>query len=112
MSKKITAQSVRQTYDDGEHYKRMEKEFKSTVYETLSDYWCDLDGSIKDENYSHTIAGKLTRWSKKRSPEERARLLTLKIEAQRRLDQHHDEGGTELLFDVGGWIAEEGKPQH
>ena len=86
-------------YDDGSAAKRLREQFKSTVYKSLDEFSDDLRRMGKNEDYTRTWpCGELSEWSEKRSPEERSQILAEKIAAQRRFDQHYEEGGTDFYL--------------
>jgi len=96
MKKKIEIVSSTRLYDDGEASKRLEEEFNSVVYKSVCDYWEDIDRLTRNEEYRFAALG-INKHSVKRTPEERSKIIAQKIAAQRRLDQHHEEGGTEFI---------------
>ena len=86
-------------YDDGKSAERLDDMFESTVYKNFDEFDDDLERMAKNEDYTHALSGEEpTEWSKKRSPEERSRILAAKIAAERRYDQHLEEGGTDLYL--------------
>ena len=96
-------------YDDGKSAERLDDMFESTVYKNFDEFDDDLSRMGQNEDYTRTWpCGELSEWSEKRSPEERSRILAEKIAAERRYDQHIEEGGTDLylmpspLLDGGG----------
>ncbi|TVO39903.1 hypothetical protein [Vibrio algivorus] len=70
-------------------------EFHSQVYASLDEFFQDLDRARRDENYTRTHRGLFPR-----TPTERHQILTDKIAARRRLQQHDDTGGTALMFSL------------
>ena len=98
MDKKIEIVDSHTLYDDGSAYKEACENFTSTVYDSYQDYLTDLGWTAQNENYTYACGMMPTKFSKKRSPEERSRILVMKIEAERRLEQHYDEGGTKACF--------------
>ena len=69
------------------------------MYKSFDEFSDDLSALGRNEDYTHTLLdGELTEWSEKRSPEERSQILAEKIAAQRRFDQHYEEGGTDYYL--------------
>lgn len=87
------------SYDDGKSAERLDEMFESTVYKNFDEFSDDVRRMGKNEDYTRTWpCGELSEWSEKRSPEERSRILSEKIAAQRRFDQHYEEGGTDFYL--------------
>ena len=86
-------------YDDGTSRQYFDDRFESTVYTNFDEFDDDLRVLGQNEDYTNTLLdGELTAWSEKRSPEERIQILAEKMAAQRRFDQHYEEGGTDFYL--------------
>ncbi|BCL74159.1 conserved hypothetical protein [Vibrio nigripulchritudo FTn2] len=78
----------------------LNEKFDSTIYSSIEEYFSDLRAIVANENERHMIPG-IEGSGTKRSPLERARVLVDKINAERRLNEHEEQGGTVVNFHPG-----------
>jgi hypothetical protein len=90
IDKKVT----KKVFDDTRVREKVEQNFHSTVYRSFSEFLDDQLIKAVNENATRNRQGE---WVE-RSTLDRARILERKIHAQRRLERHHDEGGTMVEF--------------
>ena len=85
-------------YDDGSSLKELKDSFQSSVYASLDEFMDDLSWMSKNENFHMELAHVTESNKSRRSLDERQSILIKKVNAKRRYDEHHANGGTEYKW--------------
>ncbi|EMN7431571.1 hypothetical protein WB904_004157 [Vibrio parahaemolyticus] len=87
-------------FDDCEDTREFIDSFQSVVYSSYRDYLTDLLILSQNEDVKFALENEFENDSSRRTPEERQKIIIDKIHAQRRHQEHIENGGTEIDDDL------------